>query len=79
MDLVGRSPNAIGIATGAVLMGLFDYLLENNMIRPHDIGIILNKAADGLAPRANISSVKEAVGIIRGDMLKRLEKSVKKD
>ena len=79
MNLIGHTPNGLGIANGAIMMALLDHMLADGMIRPMDVRTILTKAADGLAPWSNIIAVKDAQAVIRDKMLPRFAQKTRKE
>ena len=79
MNLIGYSPNGLGVANGTIVMALLDHLLADGVLRPRDVRTILNKAVAELEPRQANVAVKDAISIIRVAMLPRFEKGIKKD
>ena len=69
--------HGLAVANGTILMALLDHLISDGVMRPHDVRTVLSAALDDLRPRQNITSVKEAIGIIESGMLPKFAKFAK--
>ncbi|MGZ3309256.1 MAG: hypothetical protein ACXU8R_12120 [Xanthobacteraceae bacterium] len=63
-NLIGHSPNGIGIANSVVLACLLDHLVNADHLTKSKVRGILMRATDELAPNRNNIAVKDALDII---------------
>jgi hypothetical protein len=64
-DMIGHSPNGMGLANTAVLAALIDHLITKDVIGLEDAVSILDAAYSELAPNQSITSAMDAMAIIR--------------
>jgi len=68
------TPNALAIASGAILSGLLDALVTKNILTTPEVRSVLQSAMTGIGPRAQSQDGIEALQLV-GALLRKLPQS----
>ena len=69
LNLLGCSVQGIAVANGVTTMALLELMVERNILSRADVRTLLTSGIECLEPRINVSTIAEAVRVMREKML----------